>query len=128
MSCALRSQVAVSLLDVHGVAQRSASSLITAPIPLTAHASMPAEGMNPAQGQHLADVTLEWPTVYNSGIGPVVGSSQCPQPVFVPVSVQITFQGQVPILVHNLGPDLVSPEGIGSLCGPHFSISTVTSL
>jgi hypothetical protein len=127
-SCTLPSQVTVNLLDAQNVAQRSATYLINASIPLSARALMPADGMNPAQGESLAYITLEWPTVFDSGLGPVIGSSKCPQPAFVPTSVRITLGDQAPILVNILGPDIESPDGIGSLCGPNFSINSVGPL
>jgi hypothetical protein len=124
-ACALRSEVDVLLLDSRGIARRSATFLISAPLPLSARAVMPPVGADPENGQQLSFISLQWPTVFNSGLPMAPGATQCPQPAFTPTSVRFEFGVDSVIIVRNL----LGPNGpIGSLCGPDFRIFDVGSL
>jgi hypothetical protein len=109
--CALRSALVVSLTDTHGDVSRSGSYLVTPPVYLSAKAKLPAARANPVAGQKLGVVLLFW------AIPPQTGA----QTVFLPVSAQLSFEGQPPIAVNNLS------LGTEALCGTQFSINDVGS-
>jgi hypothetical protein len=128
--CAIRGSVTVDLIDRSG-GERSASSPLLAPIPLSASASLPTtSASNGPAGQQLGALVLFWPTLPNA-IEELTGTdgpnSQCPQPLFTPVSARITFSGDQPLIVSPLSGDGPIP-GMGSLCGNFVRIEEAGSL
>ena len=126
--CALRSSVTVELLDDQGN-NRTATLAIGSPILLSAMGSMPPPGQDPAPGQLLADVALEWPTEANAVLGLGGTGTRCPLPLFQPQSARVTFAGAQPVVVGQLSNAGPAPSGsVGSICGSDVRIFDVSSL
>jgi hypothetical protein len=125
--CELSSSVKVSLLNSTGSAQLTASRDFAAPIPLSSNTTMPTEGGNPLTGQNLADVTLEWPTVFDSEYSSPPGSGDCREPEFSPSAVRFAFSGVQPVVVADFPPSMYAVHGLGYLCGPSFTVSDVSA-
>ncbi len=126
--CALPSNVEVSLLNSQGNAQLAAHGALGGPIALSPNASIPPVGSNPQPEQTLADVTLEWPTVFDSASSSPPGSAHCRDPEFSPSAVRFTFSGVQPLLVTDLQSDTFATHGFGALCGPNLTVINVSAL
>jgi hypothetical protein len=126
--CSLRSEVNVELLNAQGSEQLAASGPISTPIGISASGSIPATEDDPAQGQELADVTLRWPTVFDSGYSTPAGSGECSEPLVTPIAVRFTFSGDQSVVVTDLQSNSFGAKGFGTICGPTLAINSVQAL
>jgi uncharacterized protein DUF4232 len=123
--CELRSAVRVDLLDLQGVALRTAKLSITKPIRLSPKAVMPAPLSDPAAGERMAFVLLMWLGLPDAILAMGATGDRCPVTPFQPDWVQFTFSGVASIVVGQLR---AGGTAVPSLCGPQLVSGEAESL